>query len=596
MSLQQVVNYNNPANFTYDPLKIDVTANAQLNRAIVAGQTGDQNFDNDTGFTYDNTKAEFSGGLARTKSQAPANSLIGITYTSTLNASWRTDAGSLVGVNNGTPVLAAGKMQCFGANGRYYSYTTSAVETHKWIHTPNYTGSPAPNVDLLVSNNGSDFKDRFQLMHSGTGSARLYINDNTGASILGLTVMAGYTPVAGVDDEFELVIDSVLGTIRLFINGTLVSTLSPGPWARGGISTRVYLGAAIGGYNNANQSYENYILFNNAQHTATYVPGYSLKETLYLESSVVLPAMAANNISSFDGFTATVADVPKFVVDGQYWNGAAWVASDSSYSQSSTIAQLNTNLPTLAAVDNPVIKVTFYGSNTLQSIDTLQLGYSEFTTYYMDNPFILVNSGVLCDALDSIAENVTKVGSDEIRYCVNVDGICYWNNPATLLWEVATSYLTSNTVAEINANASSLDLAAGKTVKITAILHSFDGSTTPILTSITINYDFAHDATTPLECVVYGTVRDVSGNPVEGAKITCEVEAPFYYDENLISRKYITFTNVDGEWDISAVENATHGGSYKFTSEYNDLGKNKKQVDGGIVVPNAATASLSSLV
>ena len=103
-----------------------------------------------------------------------------------------------------------------------------------------------------------------------------------------------------------------------------------------------------------------------------------MPETIYAETLITLPEfhyVGLESINKYLSFSITENYTPHYIIDGQYWSGSAWVASDNSYSQSNNISTFNTNLPTKTANDNPVIKIIFQSSNNQSNVTNLILTY-----------------------------------------------------------------------------------------------------------------------------------------------------------------------------------------------------------------------------
>lgn len=113
---------------------------------------------------------------------------------------------------------------------------------------------------------------------------------------------------------------------------------------------------------------------------------------------------------------------------------------------------------------------------------TRTTGYSVPTTKYLTtDPTITLTTGVAASSLESFNAVTYASGSDSVKFHILVGAQArYWNGSA---WANSDASLSqSNTAAEINTNASSLE--AG-TYKVVAVLHSADGSTTPSIASVT---------------------------------------------------------------------------------------------------------------
>lgn len=508
MSIQTIINYDDPNNFTFptDLITVDQTsAVAKLLLIDKEGEEFSQSFDNDAGFTYIPTLAEFLAGSVIQKDQTPANSVFGGQFT-TKDLNWHKGTGGITGTLNGTPTFTGTEMQCFGSHGVYYVANTRPVESHKFKYRSNYS-IPSTNRNMFAINNGTNNNDRFTLTHSPTAdSFRITLYDSTGTlkystSIIGGAV--GFT--SGVQYEIELVIDSILGTVRVFINGNLHGTLSPGAWTRGTGSSRYYYGANPFIYNTANASFDDCLYFSNAQHTGNYTPGYSVPLNIYLTTKIDLPQAAYSglgNIQGFTSFSATSIEAPRYIFNGLFWNGSAWAATSNTWATSSPIADILANIATLPASDTLDRSIMFNNTNTQQSISAMSTTYTG-QEYPKSGPEIGYNANIDMDAL--INFDATVVGTAKYRFGIN--GVKKYISGGVLVNSDST--VQSNTVEEIQAAASGLDLSAGYHVRPYAVLIS-DGTTQCELSSIYLEHSFYVFPQPEInECIIYCFLNDI---------------------------------------------------------------------------------------
>lgn len=607
MGLIQQLNYDTPGNFTYDTDLIEIVGGKAQLKLLEALAAFNEDFANDTDFIYNAAEAEFSGGQIQQLDQTPANSQMGSQLT-TKDLNWHKSGGSLTGTLNGSPTFSGGKMVCAGAQGVYWSRSTAAIETIKFKYTPNYSTTPPANVNLCSTYNGTNNNDRIGLTNSPSGNTiRLTAYSSSGAVVVAAatTVGGAWTPTASQEYEFELVIDSAAGTLRVFIDGVLHGTLSPGAWSRGGVSSRYYLGAHPVVYNRAEGSFDDYIMFTNAQHTSGYTPGYSVPEFLYTETSADLPEFqhtGLGQVTQYDGLTVTGAGSPRYTIqlnqsgDYLYWDGAAWSVSDGSYAQANDEATFdaNANALTVGAGIYSQIRVHFPDSNTQSSVDDLDLDHTANTVYSTANPSIINNSGVFADGLIALQDEVaTRPGSDNIRYIINADNDDYYWDGAD--WVVSDgSYAQANELSEVAANADALDLSGGETVKVRALLHSDDGSTTPDLTSVSVNYNFFAVTPIPRKVILYGWLRESNDDPLVGT-VSIQTLAPFEHTGVLIPRSEVTVaTDADGYWEVEVYETETVGKTYKAVINYTEpFGRS---VSYTIEVPDQDSVNFTDLI
>ena len=115
------------------------------------------------------------------------------------------------------------------------------------------------------------------------------------------------------------------------------------------------------------------------------------------------------------------------------------------------------------------------------------------TIYPLTNPTIqfvaqaLVSEPELA-AIVSVTAAITAAGSDAVQFAVSIDQgatYIYWNGAAWITSNL--SFAQTNSLAVLNANLGALDLTMGN-FELLSILHSNDGSTTPILQNVVVTY------------------------------------------------------------------------------------------------------------
>ena len=572
-NLITTVLYTNPANFTFDSNKIEVTGSvAKLKLIDLPNIAADEDFADDTGFTHDPVKTEFSAGVLQQINKAPTDSTLGITYTSILNANWSLNNLALTATLTGAPVINANRIDVRGGGDRSARYENADIGllantgTIKLKYTPNYSGSPAGNITIWELKDPSSVNNKIVLFHGATGAIRLTLYSSTGALIFSNYLLYSYVAVSGQEYEFEFSWNASAGSsFRMFIDGVLHGTAPAAPYTRTGTATRLYVGAGTT-YSSANAYMSDVILFSTIQHTVGYVSGYTLEETKYLADNVDIPTInytGIGAIQSLDSVIKTGTNVPA-------------------------------HTPSLGA--NTVdIQLNFAASNTKQDITQLDLEYTG-QIYPTDNPTITINSPFFMTELSSMDAVENKAGLDELKHVMKFQGLFYY-----MVGDVVTpsngTYAQSNILAEIQAvlAVAPIDINPDSSVQLVTFLHSDDGSTTPDLTSVTLGYDFLVVIGAVDKCVVYGSVYDNSGNPVAGAKITIDSD-DFFYDDALIALSSIGYTNSAGVFDIKVVETVTDAKTVNVTIEYTQEGKKKKTKYTGITIPNQATVALGSII
>lgn len=485
---------------TFDPDEVTVTVvagKAQIELSDNPSQTFNQDFSSSTGFTFDSDKTEFNAGVVRQKDTTPTDSRLGATYTSVTDASWNKD-GSTTGTLNGTPTISGNKLVCTGTQGVYYTATEDGTAAVKFKYTPNYTGGPPANINMITLWNGTNNNNRIALTHSPSGDTfRMTLNDNTATSVIATATTigaAGVGLVASTEYEIELNWDNSSGVVRLFLDGALYGTLSPGAWTHGTGTTRLYVGASPNIYDRAEADYADVVLFNTVQHTSGYTAGYSLEETIYVTDAVTLPIFSysgAGSIQTFDAFSTTDTGSPRYTLNGNYWNGSAWVASSDTYATASSESDVNTNIAALTASDTLTVKIIWQAANTPQmNTDDLTVTYTGQDGYVTTNPTVTIDTAITGNIKqwNSFTETATKTGSDEIQYILSDDGGTTYKYHNGTTWTTSDgTYSQSNTATVVNSNIGTFPITTDG-MKIRLFLHSDDGTTTPAICELVVNY------------------------------------------------------------------------------------------------------------
>lgn len=565
--------YTTPANYTFDTDDIEVTGGvAKLKLQTSSALTFNQPFTADTGFTYSASDIEFSGGLMQQLDQAPTDALLAAKFTSDDELDWAV-SGSFTGTVNGTPTISSGKLDCTGnaQKGVYWDNVNvtngTAAAALKFRYTPNYTTSPPNNINIagLEVGTGSN-NDRLILTHSpsGTSTMRITLNDSSGTQIYLATTIGGlWSFTNGQEYEFELNWDSSSGDIRLFIDGALHGTLnSAGAWTRGTNAVRLYVGAQPEIYNLADATFDDVILFSSVQHTSAYTAGYTIPDNKYTEAAATLPVFDhttsnQGTITSLDAFSSTDTNAPQFSIDVggggfMYWTGSAWASSDGTFAQSSTEADINTNIGTFPSVSGETqvtVKVHFDEQNIdadQMSIDDMTITYTGQTQYPTDNPTIVTNSTFKASDLEDFTATETKAGSDEIKYVITASGQDRYVTGGSAADSDGT-YAQASTATEMDSDIGNI-ISARKTIAITAFLHSDDGTTTPELDLLSIIYNAAlADPSTPTLVEVEGFIYDANG-PVASQTVRVRPFEAGYFNDGIFHKyQYDTIATTDAD-------------------------------------------------
>ena len=606
--ITQTYLFDTSANFTTSNTTVDeVIDRGRLAYMDNPLQVFSQDFASSAGFTFDAAKVEFSGGLVTQLDQTPANSIFGCNFNTT-NLDWHKSGGSLTGVVVGTPTLASNELDCVGTEGVYFSRNSETQETHKFTYTPNYSGSPAGDRNIIAGYNGSDNANRWSLVHkSSDGTFRLYMfNSASGAIFNNIQVGSAWSPTASQDYEIEISIDSIGGKIRLFLDGTLRTELSTAAWTRSVAATRFEIGQSASITNSADAKFSKYIFFTGIQHTASYTAGYTIPDFIYAESKVDLPNFIysdSGEIQSLDNITSTESGTPRYIIDGKYWNGAAWVASSGAYAQANSKADALTNIAALTPPTSTLpVSIVFPGLNTISNVDQLDITYTG--QVYESLGYIEPIAGISVSSLISYSQTIVTPINTDFGVVLKIDGILkYWDG---LAWVTSDGSLAqSNTAAECNDNLDSLSFGSNSTVIPRWVLYSSDNTVTPTIETSSINYNFGGIAVDTTECIVYGYLKDIRGVAVAGAKLTFNLvfTGSKIYKEassNIIFPSAVSvFTDAAGYFSIPLIRSSEFEEATTYKVSILNRGETVDTGTSGILdfsVPDAMSKDITELL
>lgn len=623
-SLENVVNYATSSNFSFDSSLIEFSGGKAKLKLQTANEEFTEDFADDTGFTYDSDLSEFVAGLLRQKDQRPADATFFASYNTSLNGDW--GAGVLTATNTGG-VLNAGKLELLGGiSSKYVDYDADLNADSQQTGcvrmkiTPNYSGTPPVSQIFFRAGNNGNNNNAVGFQHMATGQIALRVFNASSGGII-VTDIGAWSPVAGTEYEFEFNWDITTGATRLFIDGVQLGSTIVSTGTRSGAITLIRVGEAttLGSNLYADFSVNSLLIFSTIQHTVDYTPGDDPASFVYVETSADLPAFEhalLGTFLSYTSMTTTETASPRYSVKTgagafKYWNGSSWVASNGTYAQANSKADINSNLATLtdaSGASSVTLRVHFQGSSTQSSIDELAFNVSAHTQYPTSDPALTPNSSIEADALESFAETSSVVtGSDDIRYtlCVNSQDK-YWNGSA---WVNSNgTYAQANTPDEINTNASSLDISAGVSLKVKAFLHSDDGQSTPEIETVTMGYNFFNSLGDPATCTVWGFYRDLSGEGVSGATVTVALKrmAGQYREagDSIVEKAVTRTTDSNGRFEMDLIRSSEFegGGSYTLTIKNPSV---SPKLDTSVIsgstaieftVPDSSNANIAGLI
>lgn len=606
MSVTTTYSFDDAANFTLSNAQVS-GSKAILGLVNNPGQSFIQDFSSSSGFTVVAGAAEVSGGQLQQVDQTPADSILGSSF-DTKDANWN-KADTTTGTLQGSPTISGGVVSCTGDQGISYPAPLYAQEVIKFKYTPAYSGAPASLYNICAKLRTSGNNDRCILAHSSTGGLAVYLIDGSGSLIYNAQSIGGsWSPTSGQEYEFEFTADSTNGVLRVFIDGTLHGTLSPGAWTRGSVAGRVHLGSAGSLVSDANGSFGDLIHFNATQNTSSYTAGYTVPEYIYTETTVDLPAFSysdVGSIQSLDSFTSTEQDAPRFIIDDMYWDGSSWVSSDGSFSQASTEAQVNSNISSLSANGNMTVNVSvvFQSQNDQGLVSNLEIGHTG--QQYAASGSLKPAQGISARSLSSYSHTESTDADTRVKLTIENDGTDkYWDGSAWI--DSDETEAQTNTLAEVSSNISKLDLGENSTVKVNWFLYTDDQQKSPEISTASITYTFGGIVADPATCNVYGYLKDLSGTPISDAKVKFELarKGDEYYksaSDSIINGSVTKTTSSDGYFQANLIRSSEYRiGSQEYIVTVTLANGDKITRDRGdkinFFVPDADNKNITGLI
>jgi len=494
--------------------------------------------------------------------------------------------GNLVATTVGAPVVTGGRLDLTAASsGVQYdglnNFDSLQEGELEFDFIPPFTGSVTGTLLLFaLADTGGSTINEIQAFISGSNLTYRIFN-SANAPIFSKNVSVA-SFVTGIPVKMNFTYDLNTGASRVFFNGVQQGTTQIETGTRS-VCNGLALGRNFGltGSSRLGFSIDNLVMLNKVLHTADFVPTVSIYE--FTGDAVTLPLFNYSGqgvIQSFEGMSSTQTGDIHYIIGNKYWDGTAWVASDGTYAQANTIADVNTNLPSFSALGliSIEIKMIFSSSNTQQNIDVLDLTYTG-QQYASEGTLLTNNSFVANDVTSFLATEILPANT-AVLYAIEVGGVCmYWDGIA---WVVSNcTSAEANTLADIQANIATL-LSSNASLKIVTILTTTDPDvSTPEVDIITVTYNFgALEPSAPSQCQVYGFVKNAEDIGIENATVTArpnrDVAEYVEGGNRLIVSPIIKTTDVDGFFSMNLI----------ISSEFEVSGLQPMQFILTIQVPN----------
>lgn len=410
------------------------------------------NYVNGANFTYDSSIVDFTGTAVELTNIRPANATFYAGFHGTFDADY--GDGSLTATLSGTPVLGTYYASLVGS-GNFLSFSAplntsfTQVGTIRLDVTPLYSGAPGNNQNIISINSApGSLIDLLEFRHdTGTSIFHYFVYDSAGSVIVNGSF--SWVPVSGTSYELEMDFDVTTGATRMFIDGIQQGATQTGTGTRGNSVTEFDIGNDYtGGATVPNFRVTNIILFDTVQHTANFpseIP--RAPETTYSLTNPTVAVIAQIAMSELNSFIETAVkpantDIKyQLLVNGlsKYWNGAAWATSDGSYAQSNTAAIINTNatslLPPGANIRVVALLSSTYG-NATPTLTSVEEDYEFFVApptspslcilYCFLEDIIgftnLTNATLICQVPNSFVINNWVVGISQVNTAFNSSG------------------------------------------------------------------------------------------------------------------------------------------------------------------------------
>lgn len=554
MNLTQTINYTNPADFTFDAAKI-VVSGGQAKLKQGAHPLFTANTASSAGYTFDPAKIEFVGSVIRQIQQSEPN----ITAIS---------PSGVTLANNGAPNNTITKTG--GVNG---AYDAGAISSNQLASGDGEVSFQADTGSTFVAGLATTHPNySYQSIRHGfdlTATGLLYIIE------LGVDIGQFGTYVN--TDVLEVSIEA--GVVIYRKNNTLIYTSLLAPAYPAFFSTSMASTNAV---------------VRNITMTGT---------DDFLGSTVVFPAFTYTGFNSITAFTSAVitdANAPHYTLNSLWNTGGSWVASNGTYAQSNTAAQVAAAITTLPLSNTVTVRMITQTGLVQMQVSALTINYTA-PLYSLDNPSIkTITADFTTSALISFTAQTDIAGSDAVHFQLIIAGVAKWWTGSA--WATSDgTYTQSNDAATLNTNLASLTFTPGALIELTALLHSFDGSTSPDIVSASIVYVF-HPAspTAPAICRVQVFLEDILGVPLSAAINSASFHA--LLDHSFVSGSWIvarTTRSADfdsaGYAELDLVTSDAAGINYKFSITYNDGTLARKILFASTTVPNQANAMIGDI-
>jgi len=176
--------------------------------------------------------------------------------------------------------------------------------------------------------------------------------------------------------------------------------------------------------------------------------------------------------------------------------------------------------------------------------------------YSMTGEYVKSKNKLNIDVLVKLDIDAVLNKYDEISFTLEIDGVEYWWDGAA--WVVSSSPEESNYYDEITAYARFLEILSNtKEFRLVTYLWSFDGSTTPTLDNLILEFiSYANVVEESHRVKVWGYISCIDGSFAKGVSIKVSLISPVIYNNIIISPMVLKTVSVDnGYFELYVIDN-----------------------------------------
>jgi len=316
------------------------------------------------------------------------------------------------------------------------------------------------------------------------------------------------------------------GNVWLKINGILVASAVLGESITGNAFTAMY-------FDQQSRFYvKNFRFQPELKHAgANFTPETSLPAVPFMEAShlaLIDTYGEVGDLQSIVSVAETNATNAQYIVNGYYYNGAAWVVSDGSFAQSNDAATILANASSFVLVDDSYsLTIVFPDGVTrgqIEGADLIVNGQQYWETASATTNLSLPNSGFISFSPIEFTPSEYTI----FKYAFLIGGVLYWHNQAAQggqgRWEAADGTIaTANSKEELTPEIMAKLDQPGFFKLLTYIQSTVDPETgfqnpaSPSISQATIVFDYSVPTLAePNKVVIYGLDRNTCALPTDG--------------------------------------------------------------------------------